>query len=280
MALRHTTREDYEQRLLRAQQLLEARLDSEISPAELARAASFSLHHFHRIFRAQLGESVMQRVRRLRLERAARRVRDSGARLIEVALEAGYESHEAFTRAFSEHFGVAPSDYRARPAAPREVLTNGPRVPVEVRTCAAVPVAFMRHHGSYDTVGETFGRLAAWAAEHALLRDGVLYGLCPDDAEVTPTEHLRFDAAVLLDRALPPTAGLGVAEVPAGTYAVGVHVGPYDRLRETYLDVIGRWFPTSGYEPAPEPIVEHYLNDPSRIPADELRTEVRVRIAD
>src|ERR1700733_12123445 len=166
MALRRTTRDDYEQRLLRAQQLLEARLDDDIAPAELARAANFSLHHFHRIFRAQLGETVMQRIRRLRLERAARRIRDSDARLLEIAFEAGYESHEAFTRAFSEHFAIAPSDYRSRPSArlvdyAREHASK-PRIPVRVQRYDAVPVAFMRHHGGYETIGATFAQMVEW----------------------------------------------------------------------------------------------------------------------
>jgi AraC family transcriptional regulator len=73
---------------------------------------------------------------------------------------------------------------------------------------------------------------------------------------------------------------VGTASIPAGTYAVGVHRGPYDRLHETYLDVIGRWFPASGCEPAADAVVEHYLNDPACVPASELLTEVRVRIAE
>ncbi|HTU63248.1 MAG TPA: AraC family transcriptional regulator [Polyangiales bacterium] len=283
MPLRRATLEDYEQRLLRAQQLLERRLDDEVTPAELAHAASFSLHHFHRIFRAQLGETVMQRVRRLRLERAARRVRDSQARLIELALEAGYESHEAFTRAFAEHFGVPPSEYREEPSPRRGIAAKrAPRIPISVRELEAVPVAFIRHHGSYDGVGKTWQKLVAWAAAEGLFKDDfrVLYGICPDDTDVTPEQHLRFDASVALAQPLSAAPGIGSTTVPAGTYAIGVHIGPYESLRETYLEVVGHWFPTSGYEPAPEPVIEHYLNDPMCTPAHELRTEVRVRIAD
>src|SRR5262245_39138398 len=68
MAPRRATVEDYQRRLLAVQQLLEEKLDEALAPEQLAKAASFSLHHFHRIFRGQLGESVMQYVRRLRLE--------------------------------------------------------------------------------------------------------------------------------------------------------------------------------------------------------------------
>jgi AraC family transcriptional regulator len=285
--LRRATRDDYEQRLLRAEQLLEQRLDDQITPAELASAASFSLHHFHRIFRAQLGESVLQRVRRLRLERAARQVRDSDARLIELALEAGYESHEAFTRAFTEHFGVLPSEYRMQPVAHRGLDDDTqraapPSIPITVRELDAVPVAFIRHHGSYADVGETWQKLVAWASSAGLFQGDfrVLYGICPDDTDVTPEQHLRFDAAVALSQPLTAAAGIGTTVVPAGTYAIGVHEGSYERLRETYVEVVGRWFPSSGYELAPEPVIEHYLNDPMCTPEHELRTEVRVRIAE
>ena len=272
--MRATTLEDYERRLLRAQQLLEARLDETVTPEELAHAASFSLHHFHRIFRARLGESVMQHVRRLRLERAARQLQRGDAQILTVALDAGYESHEAFTRAFADRFGVAPSVFRAQPRPPWQPV--GPAVSVRVETFPALRAAFMRSRGGYGTVGVTWAKLIAWMEARGVR--GALYGLCPDDPDVTAEAQLRFDACVVVDDAF--VAGdLGFTEIPAGTYAVGLHVGPYDRLSETYDDVIGRWFPTSGYEPAPDAVVEHYLNDPSTVAPSDLRTEVRVRIA-
>lgn len=285
--MKRTTREDYDRRLLRAQLLLEARLDQPVAPQELAAEAAFSLHHFHRIFRAQLGESVMQHVRRLRLERAARTLKaqpTAERRLIELALEAGYESHEAFTRAFLEQFGVSPSAYREQAAeAAARPVPEGPRCAIRVATFAPVRVLFRRHRGGFSTVGQTWGGLMQWtvaACAKAGLALPAMYGICPDDPEVTETAQLRFDACIAAAPGLSPDDTVGETTVPGGTYAVGLHVGPYHLLHETYLDVIGRWFPTSGYEPAPEAVVEHYLNDPSNAAESELRTEVRVRIAD
>jgi AraC family transcriptional regulator len=283
MPPRQTTVVEYERRILRAQKLLEERLDESISPTELAKAAHFSLHHFHRIFRAQLGETVMQHVRRLRLERAARRMRASDERILTLALEAGYDSHEAFTRAFVERFGVSPSEFRAAPSARlrdwEHKRDDEGMAEVSVQTFPAVRVAFMRHRGSYKTIDTFWQRMIAWATARGLLtRTAPLYGLCPDDPDVTAEEHLRFDACIVVDEGFVPDDAVSVAEIPSGTYAVGLHVGPYDRLAETYLDVIGRWFPKSGYELASEPVVEHYLNDPSTTAPTELRTEVRVKI--
>lgn len=277
MAPRTTTIDDYSRRLLQAQLYIEQHLDDELSPAAIAKAASFSLHHFHRIFRAQLGESVMQRVRRLRLERAARDLRDSEARLLEVAVRAGYESHEAFTRAFIERFEVAPSVFRAQPAARvREWVSRAERarLQVEVRELPDVPVGFVRHGGSYADVAQTWAKLVSLVGAQNM---AALYGVCPDDPEVTAAEHLRFDACVALQPGLN-TEGLAMGLLPAGRWAIAVHVGPYERLHETYLDLIGRWAPTSGYELAHDAVVEHYLNDPTRTPASVLRTEVRVRL--
>jgi AraC family transcriptional regulator len=282
--MRRATAEDYRARILRAEQLLAARLDAPIEPAELAKAASFSLHHFHRIFRALMGESVMEHVRRLRLERAAKQLRATHERIIDVALEAGFESHEAFTRAFAAHFGVPPSEYRQQPNQ-RVLAWNRARnifdpAPVVVATYPARRIAYRRHRGGYAGVHDTWRGLRSWAAERGLLDGPTLYGVCPDDPEITDEPLLRFDAGVAVPDGFLSDGSVALGEIPAGTYAVGVHQGPYRTLSDTYLAVIGQWFPTSGYELAPDPVVEHYIDDPEIVPERELRTEVRVRIAD
>lgn len=285
MPPRRVTLEDYERRILRAQQLLEAHLDEPMTPAELAAAAHFSLHHFHRVFRALLGETVMQHVRRLRLERAARRVRNSKDRLLDVALDAGYESHEAFTRAFVDRFGVSPSQYRDQPSARLASWEfrrdDRPSIEVTVRTEPALRVVYRRHRGGYATIHDFWRSMMAWAGDRGLAdAPAPFYGLCPDDPEVTAEEQLRFDACVRVGADFEPDATVAIGAIPAGIYAVGVHVGPFERLADTYLDVIGRWFPSSGYDLAAAPVVEHYLDDPAQVAPEALRTEIWVRVAE
>ncbi|HXQ36684.1 MAG TPA: AraC family transcriptional regulator [Anaerolineales bacterium] len=78
----------------------------------LADIAGFSVPHFHRIFTAHVGESAISYVRRLRLERAGRKLRMGAVDITEVALAAGYDSHAAFSKAFKQLFGLSPSEFR------------------------------------------------------------------------------------------------------------------------------------------------------------------------
>ena len=91
---------------------IQAHLDDALSPTMLANVACFSQHHFQRVFRAVVGESVMDHVRRLRLERAAYRLRTGHETVASIALDAGYGAQEAFTRIFQAYFGIAPRMFR------------------------------------------------------------------------------------------------------------------------------------------------------------------------
>lgn len=92
----------------------------------LAEVAGFSIPHFHRVFTAQVGESAVSYVRRLRLERAARKLRMGAVDITEVARAAGYESHAAFSKAFKGQFGLSPSEFRQLGcSAATQLLRNG-----------------------------------------------------------------------------------------------------------------------------------------------------------
>ena len=78
----------------------------------LADVAGFSVPHFHRVFTAHVGESAISYVRRLRMERAGRKLRMGAVDITEIALAAGYDSHAAFGKAFKQQFGLSPSEFR------------------------------------------------------------------------------------------------------------------------------------------------------------------------
>ena len=86
--------------------------DPETTAADLARWAYLSRFHFDRVIGAVAGESPAAFRRRLLLERAAYRLLSSTTGVLDIAVVAGYRSHEAFTRAFTRAHGMTPSDWR------------------------------------------------------------------------------------------------------------------------------------------------------------------------
>ncbi len=91
---------------------IRAHIGDPLDRETLADVAGFSVPHFHRVFTAHVGESAISYVRRIRLERAARKLRMGAVDITEVALAAGYDSHAAFSKAFKQQFGLRPSEFR------------------------------------------------------------------------------------------------------------------------------------------------------------------------
>ena len=87
-------------------------INEPIDRETLAAVAGFSIPHFHRVFTAHVGESAVSYVRRLRMERAARKLRMGAVDITEVALAAGYDSHAAFSKACKQQFSLSPSEFR------------------------------------------------------------------------------------------------------------------------------------------------------------------------
>lgn len=91
---------------------IESSLTEAIDIDVLAQQAFFSKTHYQRLFRAIVGEPVMEYVKNRRLQLACRDVQAGNTGILDIALKYGYDSHEGFTRAFKAYFGVTPSEYR------------------------------------------------------------------------------------------------------------------------------------------------------------------------
>jgi len=99
--------------------------DHEARGEELAARVYMSRFHFDRVVSATSGETPARFRRRVLLERAAYRLVTSDTSVLEVALEAGYSSNEAFTRAFQRAYGVPPSAWRSAPSRTQLESPNG-----------------------------------------------------------------------------------------------------------------------------------------------------------
>jgi AraC family transcriptional regulator len=287
--MKTTTASDYHERILRTLAYIQAHLDDAPDLDHLARVACFSPYHFHRVFRGLVGEPVQEHVRRLRLERAALRLKLQDEAVTGVALDAGYESHEAFTRAFHAMFGMSPSQFRAAhqgaPESPSGVHFDdasgyhppdyGAPPPVEIKTLPPQNIVYLRHTGPYDQVGATWGKLAAWAGRRGLFGPATrMVGVSYDDPQITPPDKLRYDAALTVSRPVQPEGEIGVGELAGGEYATLTHKGPYETLGRSYQALLGAWLPKSGRDLRDAPCFEVYLNSPQNTKPEDLVTVI------
>jgi AraC family transcriptional regulator len=296
--MKTVTLHDYKRRMLRVLVHIQQHLDDGLALEQLAGVACFSPYHFHRVFKGMMGEPVKEYVRRLRLERAAGQLKQGAASVIDIALGAGYGSHEAFTRSFKTAFGAAPSQFRlARrvksASAPSGVhyhepvtlrfrtLDRGGSMQVEIKQLQPMRVAFMRHIGPYDEVGKTWEQfLMIMGKDGYLAGSPMMLGICHDDPEVTPAAKIRYDACLTVGEDFAPSGDIGVQTVAGGKYAMTTHPGSYNQLGRTYAEFLGQWMPRSGHELRDAPCFEVYLNDPQSTPPEELLTDIYAPLQD
>ncbi len=279
---RRSTLDHYRVQVDRAIAHLERHLDNECTLDELAAVAAFSPFHFHRVFRAVTGEGVAEHRRRLRLERAARQLRTSDRAVLDIALDAGYETHESFTRAFEAAFGSAPSRYRVEHGLRASMQPVRGEMPVTVSTLGPLWVVETRHVGPYSEVGRAFEKLARWMGPRGLFGPWTrAVGMSFDDPEITEPARLRYSAGFVVAEKVGTEGDITCFEVPAGEYLRAVHRGPYEKLSETYAAMIRAWASSeTGRELADGPSLEFYRNTPENTPPGKLETEVCLKIRD
>jgi len=98
----------------RMQDYVEAHIMEPITLARLSKAAGYSPWHSERLFKEKTGKTPFEYIRALRLSKAAMVLRDGKPKIIDVAFDFVFDSHEGFTKAFSKQFGISPKDYSKR----------------------------------------------------------------------------------------------------------------------------------------------------------------------
>jgi len=299
-AVKPDTRSFYARAVQAAIEHIAQHLDDALELKSLARMACLSPFHFHRVFRGMVGETPLEFARRLRLERAAWRLRDKQRAITEIAFDAGYETHEAFTRAFRACYSASPSGFRLRKyprieiaaacgvhfdadgAIPAFIPRNsgGLTMEVEIKDMPDLRVGTVRHVGPYNQIPKAFERLGAVAGPAGLLgHSNTMMAIYHDDPESTPQDQLRSDAALVIPEDAKLPEGLVEQHIAGGRYAKTVHVGPYEQLGDVWARFLGEWVPATGNRIADGVSYEIYTNTPGQVPKPELRTELYVPLA-
>jgi AraC family transcriptional regulator len=275
---------DYVERINRAIDHIVRNLAQPLSLEQVSQAACFSPFHFHRVFKALLGQTLNQFVRRQRLERALYLMSHAPKRsLTDVALACGFSSSSDFSRSFKQHYGLPPSVFdlktfrETRRAEFERVVSsqdgsaritslpqgqNPDGFEVQLRDLPARTVAYIRVFDPYraGVAQAACERLLAWAIERGLA-DGQWLGYMWEEPEIVALAQCRYDVALVVDH-VEPAGEIGRFEFPAMRVAE-VKLSGDIALEARAIDWLYKtWLPRSGYVPDDQPAFEAWIGRP------------------
>ncbi|WP_444997136.1 AraC family transcriptional regulator [Aliikangiella sp. IMCC44359] len=274
----------YIERMKQVEKYIEKHLDESLSVDNIADIACYSTFHFHRLFKACFGESVYAYKKRLLLERSVKQLLHSKESITQIAFDAGYDSQQAFNKAFKLMFNGTPTECRQQKLSfyqPQLLIRKIQAMKVEIQKIKPIQVLSTRARGDYsDAANEAWGKLMKFMYSNKLMeKDTQMFGISHDDPSVTEPDHIRYDACVSNGQKIKTSGDVIRNVIEGGLYGVFLHKGSYQGLKETYQAIFLDWLPESGYQLRDLPPFEKYLNrDPRKTKPENLRTEIFIPI--
>lgn len=247
---------------------IESHLAGALTLDEIAGVAGISRFHMVRAFAAATGLSVMRYVRARRLSEAARALAAGAPDILALALDADYGSHEAFTRAFRDHFGMTPETVRA--AMRLDHLALQEPIPMDStaidnlqapRFETGKPLLVAGIGERYTCESSGLGIPSQWHRFHQEVADipgrigKVAYGVCcnGDDAG-----NFDYIAGVEVSDFSDLPREFAKVRIPEQRYAVFTHGDHISTIRRTVNTIWNHWLPASGLKAADAPSFERY----------------------
>ncbi|WP_281629506.1 GyrI-like domain-containing protein [Vibrio sp. St2] len=241
-------RVDYKKRLTPVIRYLEKHFNQPLNLPEVAALANLSPYHFHRTFKAVQGETLADYIRRLRLAAAADDLFKSKQPILNIALEYGFSSSQSLAKAFKQHYGVTPTEFRdcenyqefsklARNSKIGHTLRkNGnegesgdpytgsePTMwskTMEIQKFEATKLAYIRVTGPYgEGYQEPSSRLYQWAGMKGLAENTCIF-IFHDNPEITPNDKCRTDICLMVPEDTEVPGNIELQDFPGGDYAV------------------------------------------------------------
>jgi AraC family transcriptional regulator len=270
----------YLERIQAGVDYIEARLDQELPLEDVAKAAGISQWHFQRMFKALTSETLKVYIRSRRLAGSLDRLLSSKLRILDIALIAGFESQEAFARAFKQAFGLTPQQYRKigdkslflkkvsfdtdylrhinqNVSLSPEIYTQQRLLLVGKRTL------FFSVDSEKNNIGEKLVPLWQGFLPHlAEIEHRVsdyCYGVVRQEAP--GSERLEYHAATAVTAVGKLPEGFVAFELAAGTYAKFAHRGPAQDVNHTVNYAYSTWLAQSEHRHTYAPDLEFYGAD-------------------
>ena len=248
--------------------VIERNLTRPLTLADLADTCGVSRYHLAHAFGQATGLPVMQYLRGRRLTEAAQALASGAPDILDLALDAGYGSHEAFSRAFRAQFGVTPEMVRRQATTeeltmikPMEYTDNNRATLAAPRFVQAAPmlaVGFAKHHPfekpqDIPIQWQTF--MATMYADIPHKSQTAPIGI---SWEMDDDGNFEYVCATEVSKFSSTPKGLIEITIPAQRYAVFSHDGHVSAVGATYNAILNDWLPASGERAADAPCLEHH----------------------
>ena len=263
---------------------MENNLLDDISIENVAKEANVSVFHFQRIFMVLTDITVGDYIRRRRLTLAAQELSHSNCKVIDLAYKYGYETPEAFTKAFRRQHGITPSEVRKFQGK----LTSYNRLMIQVNLKGAEPMNYrIVERDAFQVIGlkreystangeNHIGIPQFWNEINANGTDQELFslnngqikgvlGVCVDTSSTGSETIIDYWIATEhVGEEIPST--FEKMEIPAAKWAVFEVIGAMpDAMPKAWKKIFSEWFPSSHYKPANSPQLEVYSDeDPTK----------------
>ena len=244
---------------------IEAHLDFDITLAQVADAAGISTWHFQRIFKALTNETLKTYIRSRRFANSLEKLLTTQTRIIDIALSAGFESQESFTRAFKKTFAMTPNQYRKLGHKSlflkklqfgaeylQHLHQNISLVPAIYTQKSMLLVGLQTCFYSVDSEKNNIAEKLPPLWDAFLQRMGeinnVVPGMCYGVVRQTEqqADQLEYYAAVEVDTRGTLPQGMACIELPAATYAKFTHKGNVKNINNTVNYIYSSWLLQSG----------------------------------
>jgi AraC family transcriptional regulator len=268
---------NYLEQIQRGVDYIETNLESPIALEAVAREAGMSQWHFQRMFRGLTGDTVKAYIRARRLGLALDFLLNSDKRIIDIAIEADFESQESFTRAFKAAFDITPAQYRRagkRYPSPRKIKFNQEYLEHINKGLSTVPeiysqkemrlvgmrTSFFSADSEKNNVAEKLPPL--WQSFLARLSEigntvgDVCYGVVRQLHE--NSDELEYFCAIEVTALHDIPKGMVTIDIPAATYAKFTHKGAVKLIDNTVNYIYSTWLPSSGKRHTCGPDLEFY----------------------
>lgn len=245
---------------------VESHFAGEISLDEVAAVAGVSRYHITRAFAAATGMPVMAYAKARRLSEAAKALAKGAPDILTVALETGYGSHEAFTRAFRDQFGLTPEQLRSGriidiiPLVEPIAMDDKPTTltPPRIETSKTLLIAGLSErytHATSAAIPSQWQRFQPHIGHVSGQVGKVAYGVFHNTDD---SGHMDYMTGVEVSDFSNLPKDFARLRIPGHLYAIFRHDGHVSGIRGTMNAIWNVWLPQSGYEAADAPGLERY----------------------